>query len=1464
MKAALEKHPGEYGPARFKRVWMWGDWPERAGRGFLAQDTGIDLVAEQTEAHGGGLCAIQCKFYADKHKVPTPDISSFLASSGTADFRSRILFVTGDITGPAWTKIKKASPRCEVITAPHLKGWPVRWLEFLDEPDSLSFDSIRYEPYPFQSTAIEKVEEGFETSDRGKLILPCGTGKSVVSLWIAERIVGLGGKVLYLVPSIALMGQTMREWARQRNPGISHRYIGICSDIRAGRASEDVDLSELAMPVSTDPERIRQQLGHSSDHEMTVVFCTYQSLPLVSEAQSTGGGVDFDLAICDEAHRTTGVHHRGDTSGSGFRLIHEEDKVVARRRLFMTATPRIYTRRARRQVAEVGGDYGVYSMHDTSVFGSEFFRMDFADAIEAGHLTDYKVVVIAVDEVLAGELHSQIQVTKGPRLKVDDVVRLAGCWDALADPTTRTTSGRVTGAADPRHAASRAIAFTNTIATSKRVAHWWNPVVRTAGGYPSAGDPMSDLLDCSVEHMDGKMNAYQRAELIDWLQEGGNEGQCRIVTNAKVLTEGVDVPALDAILFIEPKRSQVDVVQAVGRVMRRSEGKETGYVVIPVIVPEGAGLSDDAFLNSSGFKQVWSVLKALRSHDGRADVWINTADLGAAIPLDVIVVGDICQMCGERACSGDDGCPALAEDFIQGKLPFPWQNAVASKLVEKCGDRQYWDRWAERVSEISDRIEVLIRVGIGADPDLKKAFERFLVDMRRAVGGHVTTGALTTMVAHHVVTLPVFDSLFSETGFADRNPVSKALNELLGEFKTAGYRLSDETAELDRFYRSVARRVDAAANSDARLTVMLDVYQSFFRKAMPRQVKQLGITYTPVELVDFMLRSIDAVCRQEFGRGMTASDVHILDPFTGTGTFINRLITQKNSDGKYLIRDEDLERKFTGAGAAAGAPEIHANEIVLLAYYLAAVKIEEGYDERRGAHQPFEGIVLTDTFELNSDDKRLPGTTSLRSNSARTRRQNSLPIRVIVANPPWSAGQKDAGDDNPNVAHPDIEARVKDTYGRRYSEVTGRKPGGSAYGNLYIEAFRWASDRLGTSDGTKDLEPGVLAFVHPNSLATGTSLAGMRATLRDEFTCIYVVNLRGDAYKSGEEFRREGAKLFGGGSRNGVQVTVLVRNPEKDRTDPGVLRYAEVPEYSSLEQKFAWLARLGDVTSEQFETVRVNKRHDWVNLTDGTFERLLPVCSTKTNDNAAVRVHASGVKTNCDVYVYSFSRDTLIEKINRFIDEYEYVRDRVKHGEWTHERATLHTNLEAIKWTDTLRQSLKRDEEITYDESRIREILYRPFTKIWLYEDSRILSRVKTVSSLFSRADAPPPPPTSSSPHQTTGLSSESSPPTTSATSARPEPTSRRGLSQGDLDHEGSTASVRGPYHRDTSRSSCDRPTYAQHTAAAAPRISLRGRYAVLINLTQQLPFAVLATDRLFDLCATGRQTRGVPQRQSP
>ena len=356
--------------------------------------------------------------------------------------------------------------------------------------------------------------------------------------------------------------------------------------------------------------------------------------------------------------------------------------------------------------------------------------------------------------------------------------------------------------------------------------------------------------------------------------------------------------------------------------------------------------------------------------------------------------------------------------------------------------------------------------------------------MEATIGSSLHSGDLAVMVAQHVVTMPLFDALFAGSGFADRNPISKALNELLDEFKAEDIRLRDETVELDRFYESVRIRLSGAADSDARIKIMLDVYESFFKEAMPAEITRLGIVYTPVELVDFILRSVDAVLRQEFGRGLTSEGVHFLDPFTGTGTFVNRLLTQKNGQGNPFITDADLARKFRGTYGPlvpGGSPnEIHANEVVLLAYYLAAIKIEEGYRERTGSYEPFSGIVLTDSFL--HDPAKLPGTGMIGYNSARARQQNELPIQVIFANPPWSAGQKSAGDDNPNLGYPELQQRIRDTYGKRHREVTGRSGGGTSSSNLYVQAIRWASDRL-NHPGNDPSRPGVIALVHPNSLA---------------------------------------------------------------------------------------------------------------------------------------------------------------------------------------------------------------------------------------------------------------------------------------------------------------------------------------------------------------------------------------------
>ena len=611
------------------------------------------------------------------------------------------------------------------------------------------------------------------------------------------------------------------------------------------------------------------------------------------------------------------------------------------------------------------------------------------------------------------------------------------------------------------------------------------------------------------------------------------------------------------------------------------------------------------------------------------------------------------------------------------------------------------------------------------------AFVKFLEGIRASVRGEVEVAAAQQMIAQHIVTIPVFDAMLGKNEFSQHNPVSKEIERLLVEFKAKGVSFSGEIKPLTRAYQNMSEAFEGAVEGSARLDILRQIYDGFFKEAMQDEVKRLGIVYTPVEIVDFMVRSAAAICQKEFSRSLSDENVHILDPFCGTGTFLTQLLELRDGNGEYIIGDEDLDGKYHH--------ELHANELVLLAYYIAALKIEEARHTRDKAiqsadgsdYEPFEQILLTDT--LLPSEKQVSLYEYMNKNIQGRFRQDQIPMMVIMSNPPWSSGQKSAGDDNPNTEYDEVGDRIDDTYGAKHREVTGKSRGGNASGNLYVKALRWATDRI-LPTKERDDNPAIIGLVHPNSVTDGTSLAGVRATMREEFSDIYVVNLRGNAYKAGEEFRKEGDKIFGAGSRNGVQITFLVRNPNKDLSEPATLHYAQVPDRMSLEKKFQWLADLSDVTNPQLNEVPVTPQHDWINLGDGSYEKLLPVCDTdKSNPSVASSTHASGVKTNCDTYVYSFNRHALEEKIQNLIFAYNEALDDVEYDLHTVESATQNDQLEAIKWTDTLKTSLKQEKKIEFEPWRIREVLYRPFTKLWLYEDDRILSSVSTVSKMFPR-----------------------------------------------------------------------------------------------------------------------------------
>ena len=1273
---------------RFTDVYLWKEWAALHTE-YDATDIGVDLVARESN---GEYCAIQCKCFAEDTRVTKGQIDSFISASAGELFTKRILVHTGAELGSNVRRtIEPLGANFQVIGYGHLASRPIDWPDLRQEaPEQLDYRPERFSLRQHQQEAFDDVINGFKDSDRGKLIMACGTGKTFTALRIAEEIAGIGGRVLYLVPSIGLFSQAMREWAEQQE--VPHRYIGICSDTSAGKKNEDVPIQELEIPVTTDPLKISEALRETDEDAMTVVFCTYHSLPIVESAQEQGAPA-FDLILCDEAHRTTGIEGADDkTETSPFVLIHNGERIRATKRLYMTATPRLYTEGAKAKAAR--HDIEVFSMDNPATYGPEFHRLPFSRAVERDLLSDYRVAIFTMYEPDADSALQGYTGKGGKEINITDATKIIGSWRALQNPEGKSDED---GTVEPL---TRAIAFNNTIINSKRLAEYWNPVIESAvEQMPEDQRPVD--FQCETQHVDGQHNAFDRKTRIEWLK-GSTAGACRILSNARCLSEGIDVPALDAVLFMTPRSSHVDIVQAVGRVMRKAKGKQYGYIILPVAIPPGTDPAD-ALDNNERFAAVWNVLRALRSHDDRLNAEINKIDLNNA-QSERIFIG------GEGGGNGDGGDPVLP--------PIPFELAaippqdIYAKIVEKCGDRKYWESWAKDVADIFQRLVVRIESLLNNSNNdlLRDWFALFHVELQSSINPSIMREDAIDMMAQHILTRPVFEALFENYDFASGNPVSIALDKLRGDFEEFG--LGDETRDLEDFYQSVRMRARGIDNSEGRQRVLLELYEKFFSTALKKDAARLGIVYTPVEVVDFILHSADEVLQQEFGRSLSDEGVHILDPFAGAGVFLARLL---QSD---LIQSSDLERKYR--------EELHANEIVLLAYYIAAVNIEEAYRGEHGedsVHEPFNGIVLTDTFNLNKEgEPTLFPKEWMPENNARAERQQNLPIQVIVGNPPWSAGQKTAADDNPNVDYPTLEQRLRTTYADA-----------ATVGNLnrlydtYKLALRWASDRI--------KEQGIVAFVTNGSWIDGNVDAGIRACLAEEFSSIYVLNLRGNARTSGERRRSEGDNVFGLGSRAPVAITILVKNPNAMH-DCCRIHYRDIGDYLNRDQKLEELQEKESISGfTDWQEITPDDHHDWIGQRNPMYARFYSLGSKDakagTADDTIFRLYSQGVQSTRDAYIYNFSRDACTEMARRMTADYlSALQECEDNPELTADEAARRYTAN-VKWNDQLRNKLKQRVRPKFTGDYIRKVVYRPFIPTNCYTDYTFLQMKFLMDQIF-------------------------------------------------------------------------------------------------------------------------------------
>lgn len=1263
----------------FKNVWMLADVPEEFG--VPKVDLGVDLVAEK---YTGELVAIQAKFY--NHTIQKSNIDSFLGELGKDYYESGIIVASTDKWGK--NAEKALADRSDVIRIglSDLRNSQIDWSKFsFESPEVVTVKAKKKLRY-YQESAIQFALNHFKENDRGQLIMAPGTGKTFTSLKIAEAMAKEAKKeqytILYLVPSIQLLTQTLRGWNNDTEMTMSS--MAVTSDRNASRGSVKQDesnitikASDIGYPATTSSKKVVENYSELMDRpkkELLVVFGTYQSIDVLGKAQKEGFP-EFDLIIADEAHRTTGAKALGDEA-SAFTKVHSNLNVKGIKRLYQTATPKLYGTDAKKKAEE--NSIVISSMDDEGLYGSVFYRLGFGDAISHDILTDYKLMVLAVDETVVQKDMQKALTDSENGLNIDDVGRIIGVWNGMIK--RESFADKVSG--EPM---KRAIAFSRTIEDSKRLSTQFENVVNE---YLNSDEGYS----VNVRHVDGSMNALEKNEALDWLASDDiPEDSARILSNVRFLTEGIDVPNLDAIIFLSPRKSQVDIVQAVGRIIRKFEGKEYGYIILPIVVP--AGETPETILdNNKTYDVIWQVLNALRSVDERFEATVNKLELNKQKPKNIQVIGVGGAPDNPSFNLVDDDTGSGGFKPYQTELELEWEaveGAIYGKIVQKVGDRRYLEDWSKDVADIARRHIQGIEFILEQNLDSKSAFEKFLQSLQHNINESIDQSQAIEMLAQHLITLPIFDALFGEYSFVKNNPVSSAMEQIVEELSQFGF--EKEQKELQPFYDSVRLRAEGIDNAQAKQKIITTLYDKFFSTGFKSTTERLGIVFTPVEVVDFIVKSVDVVLRKHFGKTLASENVHILDPFTGTGTFITRTLHYlKSLMDSGEITFDDILRKYT--------QELHANEIVLLSYYIAAINIEAVFDEINGdePYVPFEGIVLTDTFESTETEDTIDDT-FFGTNDKRLKRQQEKPITAIIGNPPYSIGQTNANDNNKNISYPKLEQRLEETYVSRSSTTLSK----GLY-DSYIKAFRWASDRL--------TNQGVIGFVTNGNYLNTNSADGLRAGLYEEFNYLYIFNLRGDQRTLGEQSRREGGKIFGSGSRTPVAISILV----KDGSDSHELHYYDIGDYLSQKEKLNIIENFSDISYITWNTIRPDENNDWLNQRDPNYQKYTKLAG---ESRAIFTNSAVGVSTNRDSWVIGFNNKATLSKARTLITNYNSEVERLSKSA----TIDINRNESFVKWTRKLEQLLDKCKLIEFDEQNLIPIMYRPFTKKWIYYQNEVV-----------------------------------------------------------------------------------------------------------------------------------------------
>ncbi|WP_241893674.1 DEAD/DEAH box helicase [Helicobacter pylori] len=1283
---------------------------------------------------------MQCKFH--QNSVSYNDISPFLtqllSGVGEVRFKKGIIISTSNLTSEALKAIEQIRSTgmgidIDEITEEDFIYSRIDWEKF--DPTKTE-DEIplcdKKRPHPHQKEAIEKTKEYFSSpkNTRGKLIMACGTGKTYTSLKIMEA---LDPKItLFLAPSIALLSQTFREYAQEKSEPFYASIV--CSDDKTGQSknedNDDIKFSELPIKASTRLEDILSVYEKAQkENKRFIIFSTYQSALRIKEAQEAGLN-EIDLIICDEAHRTVGAMYSSNERDdkNAFTLCHSDENIKAKQRLYMTATPKVYSESSKAKAKE--SDNVIYSMDDGEIFGEEIYTLNFERAIALDLLTDYKVIILAVrKENLSGVTNSvnkKISQLEAKGTKLDKklinnefVCKIIGTHKGLAKQDLIVLDDENKEDNDLKNkrdtfVSQRAINFCKSINTSKNIKDSFETIMEC---YDEELKKKSfKNLKISIDHIDGTMNCKERLEKLEKLNQF-QPNTCKVLSNARCLSEGVDVPALDSIIFFDGKSAMVDIIQAVGRVMRKAKNKKRGYIILPIALEESEIKNLDEAVNNTNFKNIWKVIKALRSHDPSL--------------VDEATFKEKIKIFGSDDASNLDDEEELKKDKTEQSDPKQAQktlfdaillqdlaDAVYNVMPTKLGDRNYWENFAKKTGNIARTLNERLKDIFGKNPEI---FDNFLTSLRGNIHQNIKEEEALDMIISHIITKPIFDAIFGDN---IQNPIAKALDKMVLKLSDLG--LEGETKDLKNLYESVKTEAARAKSQKSQQELIKNLYNTFFKEAFRKQSEKLGIVYTPIEVVDFILRATNGILKKHFNTDFNDQNITIFDPFTGTGSFIARLLSKENN----LISDEALKEKFLN--------HLFAFDIVLLSYYIALINITQAAQNRDSSLKNFKNIALTDSLDYLEEKSAkgvIPGFEDLKENKEIKTTMEKQNIRVIIGNPPYSSGAKSENDNNQNLTHPKLKKLVYETYGKNSTAKVGKTTR-----DTLIHSIRMASDLL------KD--KGVIGFVVNGSFIDSKSADGFRKCVAQEFSHLYVLNLRGNARTSVETFKKEGGQIFDSGSRATVAIVFFV----KDKNAPNhTIFYYEVEDYLKREAKLHLLANFENLESVSFKEITPNDKGDWINQRDDAFDKLIPL---KRDPKLKIfdtifDLNSNGVATNRDPWVYNFSPNALMQSVQTCIETYnadlkcfnEIFREAFKQRAKGVKKADLYKHLNdreittdktKIAWVQNLKTQLIKGKKLDdFSQEKISVSLYRPFNKQYFYYERELAWSFYSMKKIF-------------------------------------------------------------------------------------------------------------------------------------